>query len=475
MQGSTYWYSRYVFERALALIYLVAFVNAANQFVPLVGARGLLPATRFMQSVPFPASPSLFYAFPKDWAFRAAAWLGIAGSCLILSGVPQRLGSLAAGAVWAVLWLLYLSFMNVGQIFYGFGWESLLLEMGFFAMFLGGAATPPNRLLFWIWRWTLFRLMFGAGLIKLRGDSCWRDLTCLNYYFETQPMPNALSWYFHWLPEAVHRAGVVFNHIAELGVPFAYFLMQPFAAAAGLVTVVFQGVLIVSGNLSWLNWLTVVLCITTLDDRWWNWLPVHPPAMSPPSDLYQKTMGVVAAGTALLSIGPALNLLSPGQLMNYSYNPLHIVNTYGAFGSITRERNEIVLEGTSDARVTAQTVWHEYEFRGKPGDPGRRPPQVAPYHLRLDWLMWFAAMSPVPSDPWFPPLMRNILRGDAGTLGLLRGNPFPDHPPRYLRALYYRYRFTTPEEHKQTGMWWQRELLGVYVPPLDLQELERLR
>jgi Lipase maturation factor len=475
MDAPGYWYSRFVFERALALIYLVAFVNAANQFVPLVGARGLLPATRFVQSVPFAASPSLFYAIAKDPAFRAAAWLGIAGSCLILTGIPQRLGSIAAGLVWAVLWILYLSFVNVGQTFYAFGWEALLLEMGFFAMFLGGAQTPPSRLLIWIWRWMLFRLMFGAGLIKMRGDPCWRDLTCLNYYFETQPMPNTLSWYFHWLPPDVHRAGVIFNHVTELVVPFGYFLLQPFAAVAGLITVVFQLGLIVSGNLSWLNWLTVVLCIPTLDDRWWSWLPVHPPVpLVPASDLSQKTMNLVAAGTAVLSLGPALNMLSPRQIMNYSYNPLHLVNTYGAFGSITKERNEIVLEGTSDAEITPQTVWREYEFRGKPGDPAHRPPQVAPYHLRLDWLMWFAAMSPVPSDPWFPPLMRNVLRGDTDTLGLFRSNPFPNRPPRYLRALYYRYWFTTPEEHAQTGRWWRRQLLGVYVPPLDLRELESL-
>ncbi len=378
MSAPEYWYSRFVFERALALIYLVAFLDAANQFVPLLGARGLLPVTRFVQNVPFSASPSLFYALPKDSAFRAAAWIGVALSCLILAGLPQRAGSIAAGAVWAGLWLLYLSLVNVGQIFYAFGWESLLLEMGFFAIFLGGDRTPPSRLLVWIWRWMLFRVMFGAGLIKIRGDSCWRDLTCLDYYFETQPMPNPLSWYFHWLPPAAHRIGVAFNHITELIVPFGYFLGRPFAAIAGLATVVFQLVLIVSGNLSWLNWLTIVLCIPTLDDRWWSWLPVHPPPLAPPSDLYRRTMTVVAAGTAMLSIGPALNMLSPRQLMNYSYNPLHLVNTYGAFGSITRERNEIVLEGTADAELTPGTVWREYQFKGKPGDPARRPPRSRP-------------------------------------------------------------------------------------------------
>jgi hypothetical protein len=309
--------------------------------------------------------------------------------------------------------------------------------------------------------------MFGAGLIKIRGDSCWRDLTCLDYYFETQPIPNAMSWYFHWLPSVVHRSGVALNHFAELIAPFGYFLPQPAVAIAGIATIVFQLVLIVSGNLSWLNWATVVLCIFTLDDRWWAWLPTRPPDPLTASDAYRLTAYVVAAAVALLSIRPTLNMLSPSQLMNYSFNPLHLVNTYGAFGTITRERNEIVIEGTSETRVTPQTVWLEYEFKGKPGNPMRRPPQIAPYHLRLDWLMWFAGFSPRPSDEWLPPLFARILEGDRDTLGLLRINPFPSAPPRYVRALYYRYHFTTPAERRQSGAWWRRELLSVYVPPID--------
>ena len=275
---SEYWYSRWLFERALAAIYLVAFIAAAKQFVPLLGEHGLEPVGRWVQAVPFRASPSLFYLFPKDNVFRACAWLGVALSVFALSSFPQQMGGVASAAVWAALWLLYLSFVNIGQTFYGFGWETLLCEVGFFTIFAGASRMAPNMWLIWIWRWTLFRLMFGAGLIKLRGDPCWRDLTCLNYYFETQPMPNPLSWYFHWMPHSVHAAGVVFNHIAEVIVPFAYFAPQPFASIAGIITILFQGVLIVSGNLSWLNWLTVVLCIPLISDKWLAWLPVHPPS-----------------------------------------------------------------------------------------------------------------------------------------------------------------------------------------------------
>jgi hypothetical protein len=469
----TYWYSRFLFERMLAAMYLVGFAVAINQFVPLLGERGLLPVSRFTQFVSFRASPSLFYLSPTDTAFRVAAWTGIVLAVLMLTGWPQQRGTIVSAGVWALLWLLYLSFVNVGQTFYSFGWETLLLESGFLAMFLGGSSTAPSMWLIWMYRWLLFRVMFGAGLIKIRGDACWRDLTCLNYYFETQPMPNPVSWYFHWLPEAVHKGGVAFNHFVELLVPFGYFAPQPIATVAGLLTIAFQGVLIVSGNLSWLNWLTVTLCIPTLDDRFLSWLPLAPPLLHEPSLVHRGAIYALAAVVAVLSVAPTLNMLSASQIMNTSFEPFHLVNTYGAFGGITRTRYEIVIEGTDDETVSSATKWREYEFKGKPGDPNRRAPQIAPYHLRLDWLMWFEAFAPQPQDQWFIALLQQLLRGDPATVSLLHTNPFPDHPPRFLRARYYRYWFTTPEERRRTGRWWNRQLAGEYVPAITLAAFDR--
>ena len=469
MHGRSYWSSRFVFERALALIYLVAFLVAANQFVPLLGEHGLLPVTRFVHDVPFSAAPSLFFFAPTDMAFRVAAWTGVALACLALSSCPSRLGTLASAAVWAALWVLYLSFVNVGQIFYGFGWETLLLETGFLAIFAGAGATTPNALVMWMWRWLLFRVMFGAGLIKLRGDTCWRDLTCLDYYFETQPMPNPLSWYFHWLPPVVHHAGIVLNHVVELVAPFALFAPQPAAAIAGILIIAFQLVLIVSGNLSWLNWLTIVIAIPALDDRWWSWLPLARPPLREETTWHRRAVYALGAVVAILSIGPALNMLSPEQMMNSSFEPLHLVNTYGAFGSITRKRQEIVIEGTEDQDLTSRTVWREYEFRGKPGDPAQMASQIAPYHLRLDWLMWFAAMETPEDHPWFEPFLAKLLEGDGATLSLLKSNPFPDRPPGFVRAEFYAYRFTTPDERRRTGHWWVREPIGLYFPPVSLK------
>src|SRR5205823_1133305 len=355
--------------------------------------------------------------------------------------------------------------------------ETLLLEAGFLTIFAGGSASAPSTLLVWMWRWVLFRVMFGAGLIKLRGDPCWHDLTCLNYYFETQPMPNPLSWHFHWMPATVHRAGVAFNPFAELVVPFGYFAPQPICGVAGAITIVFQLVLIASGNLSWLNWLTIVLAIPTLDDRWLAHVPIVPAFMHPPVHpahlAHRLAIYALAFVVVVLSIAPAMNMLSPNQMMNYSFNPFHLVNTYGAFGGITRTRNEIVIEGTNDPAPDASATWREYEFRGKPGEETRTPPQIAPYHLRLDWLMWFAAMSSPYEHPWFEPLLERLLEGDRATLGLLRTNPFPDHPPRFVRAQYYWYRFTTPEERRATGEWWHREPRAMYFPPVNLEALRR--
>jgi hypothetical protein len=262
---------------------------------------------------------------------------------------------------------------------------------------------------------------------------------------------------------------VVINHVVELGLPFLLFTPQPVAGIAGLVTIAFQLVLIASGNLSWLNWLTIALAIPTVPDGWLRWLPVARPSLSRPTAAGYAVRYALLTVVTVLSIAPVANMLSPTQVMNTSYDPLHLVNTYGAFGSITRVRHEIIIEGTDAAVLTDATTWRAYEFRGKPGDPFRRPPQIAPYHLRLDWLMWFAAMSEPVEHEWFALLLEQLLRGDPAAVGLLASNPFPGRPPRYVRAEYYTYRLTAPAERRATGRWWHRERLGVYYPAVALR------
>ena len=470
-EESHYWLARLVFTRTLALIYLIAFLCALNQFRPLLGQHGLQPVPVYISRVPFRASPSLFYFLPKDWAYAAAAWAGIALSCVAISGVADRQAIWWSSLVWGLIWVLYLSFVNVGQTFYGFGWESILLEAGFFAMFLGPSRADPPMLTILAIRWLEFRIMFGAGLIKMRGDPCWRDLTCLNYHYETQPMPNPLSWYLHRAPVWTHTAGVAFNHFSELMVPFAYFLPQPVASIAGVITIVFQASIMASGNLSSLNFLTMVLAIPLIDDaRFSTLLHVHIRKLAAPGMTGTVLVYAMAAMVVVLSVKPVLNMLSPEQAMNASYNPLHLVGTYGAFGSVTHVREEVIVEGTADSAISASSQWREYEFKGKPGATGRMPPQIAPYHLRLDWLMWFAAMSDYSQNPWFVNFVGKLLKGDKAILGLLRTNPFPGQPPRYIRARLYEYHFTTAEERRRTGRWWTRSLTGDYLPAVSLSD-----
>jgi len=466
-----YTLARLVFQRALGAVYLVAFLVALNQFRALLGERGLLPIRTFLEGRSFRQAPSIFHWHYSDRFFGVVAVVGAVLAATTVLGVTDWLPLPVAMLVWAVLWALYLSIVNVGQRWYGFGWESLLLEAGFIAIFLGNSSVAPPLLVLVALRWLLFRVEFGAGLIKMRGDACWRDLTCLDYHHETQPMPGPFSWYFHRLPKPLHRVEVAANHVTQLVIPFGLFLPQPVAGTCAAIMIVTQLWLVVSGNFAWLNWLAIVLALPILPDGVWR-------AVLPGVSLDLHTdapLWWVVIGTALgvlvagLSWQPVRNMLSRAQAMNASFNAWHLVNTYGAFGSITRERFEIVIEGTSDP--SGENGWREYEFRGKPGDPHRRPRQFAPYHLRLDWLMWFAALSPSYAQPWFPRLLSRLLEGDRDTLRLLRQNPFPDAPPALVRARLYRYRFTTWEQRRREGAWWQREPAGDFMRPVTRDDL----
>ncbi|MEV5242067.1 lipase maturation factor family protein [Streptomyces cinnamoneus] len=470
--ASGYWLSRLVLQRALAGVYLIAFVSAALQFRALIGERGMLPVPRFVAYAPLRRAPSVFHFHYSDRFFAAWAWGGALLAAAVVAGAADAVPLGAAMAMWALLWVLYLSIVNVGQTWYSFGWESLLLEAGFLAVFLGNARTDPPVLVLWLLRWLLFRVEFGAGLIKMRGDACWRDLTCLYYHHETQPMPGPLSWFFHRLPRPLHRVETGANHVAQLIVPFGLFTPQPFASVAAGLIIVTQLWLVASGNFAWLNWLTIVLAFAAVDGNAMAGLfslPGHTPLAGAPL-WYEVLVLAVTALVAVLSWWPVRNLLSSHQRMNMSFNALHLVNTYGAFGSINRSRFEVVVEGTDEETLGDGTVWREYGFRGKPGDPRRLPRQFAPYHLRLDWLMWFAGISPGYAREWFGPFVERLLTGDRATLRLLRHNPFPAAPPTHVRARLYLYRFTTWRELRETGAWWHRTLAGEFLPPTRLAE-----
>jgi Lipase maturation factor len=477
MEGFTapeYWLAREVLQRGIAAIYLIAFVAAARQFRALIGEHGMLPVPRFLAEQSFRLAPSIFHVHYSDRFFAVVCWLGAAVSAAIVAGVADLVPLWAAMLGWLLLWLLYLSIVNVGQRWYGFGWESLLLEAGFLAIFLGNDDTSPPLLVIWLARWLVFRVEFGAGLIKLRGDPCWRDLTCLFYHHETQPMPGPLSWFFHHLPKPLHRVEVAGNHFAQIVVPFALFAPQPVASVAGAIVIATQLWLVLSGNFAWLNWITIILAVSAIDQSSAAVvLPVpRPPALPGPPAWFAGAVIAFTVLVAFLSIWPVRNLISSHQRMNMTFNRFHLVNTYGAFGSIGRIRLEVVIEGTDEPELTEHTEWQEYEFKGKPGDPRRLPRQWAPYHLRLDWLMWFAAISPVYAHDWLGEFVVRLLRNDAATLRLLRTNPFGGSPPHYVRAQLYEYRFTTWRELLRERAWWHRTVIGEYLPPVALRKAQ---
>jgi hypothetical protein len=471
--------AREILQRGIAALYLIAFASAVNQFPALLGEHGLLPVRHFTAVVPFRRAPSLFQWRYSDAMLRLVAWGGMLVSAALIVGLLQ------AGPAWLpmlaflLLFAAYLSIVNVGQTFYGFGWESLLVEAGFIVAFLGSSAvaTPSPILLFL--RWLVFRLEFGAGLIKLRGGREWRDLTALYYHHETQPMPNPVSWFVHHLPRWVHRGEVLGNHFVQLGVPFLLFAPQPVASVAAGVIVLSQLWLVITGNFAWLNWITIVLAAAAVDDASFRWLAglLVPglgtaPVSGGPGEQPVWFVVVVLAVTALLvvlSYWPARNLLRRHQLMNASFNPFHLVNAYGAFGTVTKERYEIIVEGSDSADPRREESWLPYEFKGKPGDVARLPGQFAPYHLRLDWLMWFLALG-ARDTRWFEVFLARLLAADPATLRLLARDPFDGRPPRYVRARVFGYRFSTPAERRRSRHWWVRTEVGVLVPPVTLSE-----
>jgi Lipase maturation factor len=478
-----HWLTRFLVLRLLGLIYLMAFLTWVNQGPALVGRDGLTPATHYLgrwaqelgsRGAGFLQAPSIFWIADSDRVLFGAGWLGIVLSLLVLGGYANALVLLA-------LWALHLSVCNVGQIFYGFGWEMQLLETGFLCVFLvpllDGRPFPrraPPLIVIWLLRWLILRIMLGAGLIKLRGDPCWRDLTCLDYHFETQPIPSPLTPWFHALPHGAHKAGVAFNHFVELVVPFFVFGPRRVRLVAGGFLLALQVVLILSGNLAYLNWLTIVPILACFDDGLWRRLlpralrerAERAAAAAAPSTWQRRAVAALGVVVVLLSVEPVFNLLSSEQAMNTSFNRLQLVNTYGAFGSVGRERDEIVFEGTLDETIGPQTRWVAYEWKCKPGDPARRPCWMSPYHRRLDWLIWFAAMGPPQQSPWAVHLVWKLLQADRGALGLLAGDPFGGRKPRFVRATLYRYHLNPP----RAKLWWDRSVLRPWLPPLSADD-----
>jgi hypothetical protein len=484
----SYRLTRSLLLRLLGVVYLFAFLGLTKQVVPLLGHDGLLPVDEYLawgsgHGRGFWDEPGIFWFGCSDTTLVAAAWLGVVLSAVVVLGY-------ANAPVMLVLWVLYSSFERVGQLWFAFGWEIQLLETGFLAIFLAPPLDPrptrsraPSFIVILLYRWLTFRIMLGAGLIKVRGDGCWRDFTCLDYHFETQPIPNPASAWFHHLPPWVHAAGVAFNHVVELVGPWlVMFARRPWRLGAAVAMLGFQGSLVVSGNLSFLNWLTIIPVIACLDDdaiRWClpagvrRWVDARcaradAGGRDRPTRAGTIVVQILALVIAIKSIDVVVNLASSKQRMNGSYDRLALVNTYGAFGSVGEVRHELVIEGTRDEAPGADTVWEPYELPCKPGDLDRTPCILGPYHHRLDWLIWFAAMYPELDDDayytaWVRTLVHKLLLADPSLRSLLGHDPFGDVPPQWIRIRRFIYQFAGPDEGG-----WLREGGRIWLDPVSL-------
>jgi lipase maturation factor 1 len=475
----TYVLSRWLFLRLLGVVYFFAFVSLVLQITGLVGEHGILPAGEFLQRAHSAYGAAAYRLFPTlcwlgtgDGMLRALGWGGALLSLVLVAGVAQA-------PVLLFLWLCYLSLVVVGQTFLWFQWDGLLLETGLLAVLyaptqLGPrleAEPAPSTAMRWLIWGLVFRLMFLSGITKLAsGDPTWRHLTALDYHLWTQPLPTPLAWYAQWLPEWMHRAMTLAIIAIEVLVPWLLVVPDRWGgrrARCAACGVLLAGQLAIglTGNYGFFNLLAMVLCVSLLDDAALRRvLPLRLAAGDPEPRWKRHAIRGLAPVLALLAaLAFVREIAQSNNPLLDAVAPLRSVNGYGLFRVMTTERFEIVVEGSADS-----THWREYRFRWKPGDPARRPGFVAPHMPRLDWQMWFAALNPEGARDWLVPLLRHLLQGTPEVLALLGDSPFPAAPPRYVRLVSYRYRFSTPSERTTSGAWWQRQREGYLTAPLSL-------
>lgn len=460
-----------LFLKALALIYLAAFASLAPQIAGLAGPDGILPFHLYLEDAlrqygmtALFQVPVVFWLGSSDLALQGVAWSGAGFALLLLFGKWERLSLV-------VLFLLYLSLYRAGQIFMNFQWDTLLLEAGLLAIFL---QRSPTVLVLFLFHWLLFRLRFMSGFFKLAtGDPSWRGFTALDHYFETQPLPHPGAWYAHWLPHWLHQFGVGFTFFTELVVPFFIFLPRPFRLAAVAFTLIMQLLILATSNHNFFNLLTIALCILLLDDDIVRRLrpgkgPSQATALHDPGPMHRIALATIALLLFFASLASFWSAAAHVPLPTPVARTVQAVQNFGVgaiyhvFPNMQTERQELVVEGSNDG-----DHWQPYRFRFKPQALDRMTPFIVPHQPRLDWLMWFVPTQHPAQLHWFGEFMYSLERGSKAVTGLLAHNPFPDRPPRFLRVTAWRYRFTTPEEHEDTGDWWRREYLGIFpmVPP----------
>ena len=457
----------WLFLRIIALMYMAAFASLAVQITGLVGADGILPVQQYLNEVEKGLGhgglweiPTIFWFNSSDIALQSVCFAGIAASLAVLFDRFTRIGLL-------VCYILYLSLVQVGQEFTSYQWDMLLLESGFLSLFLTGG----SPIVIFLYRFLLFRFMLMGGVVKLAsGDPTWSNLSALYYHFETQPLPSPLAWHAHHIPHSILLLGTAAVFFIELVVPFCVFMSRPFRLFAAANFIVLQCTIVLTGNYNFFNLLTIALCVFLFQDS-----DIRPllgtrlsvrilDKASVPSSITHLSAGTMAlfslavCGALLWMTNTHQRPVQPFYGMAKIASTFSLVNGYGPFAVMTIERREIIVEGSNDGQN-----WLAYEFKFKPGELHKPLSWNIPHQPRLDWQMWFAALGDWHSNPWFLRFIRKLGEGSGPVLALLQHNPFPSHPPKYLRATFYRYRFSTWEEKATNGEVWQRELLGPYL------------
>ncbi|MGH9612833.1 MAG: lipase maturation factor family protein [Bryobacteraceae bacterium] len=467
-----YQFTQWLFLRLLSLIYLIAFLSMETQITGLIGSNGILPIGRFLAAVRqyYGASawwmaPTVFWWGSSDAVLRAICSAGMIAAALAFLGLVPRV-------MLAIAYALYVSICSGGQDFMSFQWDMLLLEAGFLALFLGRSNTVV-----WLFRWLVFRLMFLSGSAKLLShDRTWRNLTALTYHYWTQPLPTSVAWYMSQLPLTFQKMSTICTFAVELVIPFLLFAPRLIRHFAAFCIIGFQALIALTGNYTFFNFLTMALCLFAFDDAslrhiWPSRLTPKFRVRGPASWRVRRSIAILAVILVALGVfhfviafGGALP--GPGLAALRVTSPLGIVNSYGLFAVMTTSRPEIVMQGSNDG-----STWKDYAFRYKPGDVKRAPGWNQPFQPRLDWQMWFAALSNYQSSPWFVNFAVRLLQGSQPVLALLQTNPFPDSPPKYVRALVYDYHFTDFATRRATGAWWRRDYAGPYLPAISLNDI----
>lgn len=485
LEPSSYRFSTFLFLKGLAAIYAAAFFSLGIQVLGLIGSKGISPVTMFLDMVrgklgdqSFLALPTLAWLNSSDGFLLFLCWAGVALSVLLFAGVLPNV-------LLFLLWGFYLSLVTVGQEFLSFQWDTLLLETGFLAIFLAPVTFwdrfsrnyEPPALPRFLLKWLLFRLMFLSGVVKwASGDEAWRTLSALQFHYESQPLPPWTAWYAHHLPHWFHQFSTLLMFGIELLVPFLFFAPRRLRFGACAAAIFLQVLIILTGNYCFFNLLALILVLLLLDDGFWGYARIV--VMDPDKVHLKRRM------TAWITLPLAVIVLwvSTAQMswmwqggkrqergfgvVERFVSPFRSINSYGLFAVMTTKRQEIIVEGSNDG-----VTWLAYEFKYKPGDLSKKPAFVQPHQPRLDWQMWFAALGNYRQNPWFMNFCIRLLQGTPEVLRLLEKNPFPEAPPKFIRASFYRYRFSSREEKMDYKVWWKREEVGMYCPPLSLREL----